>query len=449
MKKRWWILIAIVVIVPILWLIFYHLYYRAQFDRRVEALTAEGFPVSLEDLEKDYILPEGVLNAADIYIEAFSHFQQSTEQEQKYLPISGAYRWPDDAPPFPKEVMNALETYLQRNQRTLELLDEAGEVKYCLWSRKRDDLGFHIENLSAVKKMSMLLCERNLDLAQKGQTKELLTSFQSLTALSDSLLQQPVLIDYLVSMALKGLAAGNLETVLKQVELTEPQLKQLQMQFAALNNPDELYRTLVNERCSMIVGYHLPLKKQYDYLNAFQVIDFCPPLTKAAYLLSGINRKDKCLSLGFYERILDASQSGPHQRLSLIQPIDVELNSYSEDHLYLREMSVFVKIFKIDIRVLGGLRCAETALAIERYRLKYETLPELLEELVPEFMEAVPLDPFDGRPLRYVLQEEGGYTVYTIGEEGVDNGGLSREQMEEKTGEKNPAEYDWPFTVRR
>ena len=63
---------------------------------------------------------------------------------------------------------------------------------------------------------------------------------------------------------------------------------------------------------------------------------------------------------------------------------------------------------------------------------------------MPEFMAEVPREPFDGEVLRYI-KDNVGYTVYTIGCDGVDNGGLSMWQMTES----NPKEYDWPFTVRR
>ena len=58
-------------------------------------------------------------------------------------------------------------------------------------------------------------------------------------------------------------------------------------------------------------------------------------------------------------------------------------------------------------------------------------------------MEAIPEDPFDGRPLRYKKLEKG-YVVYSIGPDGVDDGGL----------EKAPADPDADppditFTVER
>lgn len=74
MEKHGLILIAVVVLL-VLWVAFCHFYYTTQFKHRVEALGKEGYLVSLDDLEKAYVLPEGIENAADIYIEAFLCYQ--------------------------------------------------------------------------------------------------------------------------------------------------------------------------------------------------------------------------------------------------------------------------------------------------------------------------------------------------------------------------------------
>jgi hypothetical protein len=47
------------------------------------------------------------------------------------------------------------------------------------------------------------------------------------------------------------------------------------------------------------------------------------------------------------------------------------------------------------------LRLARVALALERFRIANDKLPESLEELVPQTLEAVPVDPFDGRAMQY------------------------------------------------
>lgn len=69
-------------------------------------------------------------------------------------------------------------------------------------------------------------------------------------------------------------------------------------------------------------------------------------------------------------------------------------------------------------------RSAITALAIERYRARHrQTLPSRLEYLVPEFLEAVPVDPFDEQPIKF-KQIGSSYRIYSVGIDGDDDGGL-------------------------
>jgi hypothetical protein len=70
----------------------------------------------------------------------------------------------------------------------------------------------------------------------------------------------------------------------------------------------------------------------------------------------------------------------------------------------------------------AALRCTIALVAVERYRLATGRLPATLDELVPRFLAAVPLDPYDGQPLRLRATDEG-LTIYSVGPDGQDNGG--------------------------
>jgi hypothetical protein len=62
------------------------------------------------------------------------------------------------------------------------------------------------------------------------------------------------------------------------------------------------------------------------------------------------------------------------------------------------------------------LAAAHTAVALERYRLANNSLPDDLAELVPACIKKIPIDPFDGKPLRYKkLSPQSGYIIYSIG----------------------------------
>jgi hypothetical protein len=68
------------------------------------------------------------------------------------------------------------------------------------------------------------------------------------------------------------------------------------------------------------------------------------------------------------------------------------------------------------------LRCAIVALAAKRYQQARGHWPANLAELAPAFLTAVPLDPYDGQPIRS-RRLENGIVVYSIGSDRVDNGG--------------------------
>ncbi len=68
------------------------------------------------------------------------------------------------------------------------------------------------------------------------------------------------------------------------------------------------------------------------------------------------------------------------------------------------------------------LRATATAIAALRFRKANGRWPDALEELVGAYIEAVPKDPFTGRPLVYKVLDDG-IAVYSVGENGRDDGG--------------------------
>jgi len=64
-----------------------------------------------------------------------------------------------------------------------------------------------------------------------------------------------------------------------------------------------------------------------------------------------------------------------------------------------------------------------TGIALERYRGRHGVYPQTLAALAPEFLTAVPVDFIDGQPLRYHLTDDGHFILYSIGTDGVDDGG--------------------------
>lgn len=80
-------------------------------------------------------------------------------------------------------------------------------------------------------------------------------------------------------------------------------------------------------------------------------------------------------------------------------------------------------MLKSDFNWKSTIRCGIGALAAERYRQSKNRWPENWEELVPEYLQEVPEDPWSDKPLRMRKTEEG-LTIYSVGANGVDDGGL-------------------------
>jgi hypothetical protein len=76
-------------------------------------------------------------------------------------------------------------------------------------------------------------------------------------------------------------------------------------------------------------------------------------------------------------------------------------------------------------------RCAEAQMrllvvqaALQAYWLDHRRLPERLDELVPEYLPAVPDDPMGDGPLKYA-RDRGVYRAYSVWHDGQDNGGVT------------------------
>lgn len=83
--------------------------------------------------------------------------------------------------------------------------------------------------------------------------------------------------------------------------------------------------------------------------------------------------------------------------------------------------------------VEAGRRITLTAIVLKRYQLRHGPYPADLAVLTPNFLPAVPLDPVDGQSLRYRLNPDGTFLLYSIGEDGEDNGGDASSPKESRS----------------
>jgi len=70
-------------------------------------------------------------------------------------------------------------------------------------------------------------------------------------------------------------------------------------------------------------------------------------------------------------------------------------------------------------------RQAVIAIALERHHLKHSHYPDTLDKLISEYLSAPPSDPINGQPMRYRLNTDDTFTLWSVGIDGQDNQGDS------------------------
>jgi hypothetical protein len=72
------------------------------------------------------------------------------------------------------------------------------------------------------------------------------------------------------------------------------------------------------------------------------------------------------------------------------------------------------------------VRNAAVVLGIERFQIANGgELPETTATLLPAYLKELPIDPYDGKPVRYKRTDKG-YVVYCIGRDEKDDGGTEK-----------------------
>ncbi len=77
-------------------------------------------------------------------------------------------------------------------------------------------------------------------------------------------------------------------------------------------------------------------------------------------------------------------------------------------------------------RERAEMRLLRLELAIQAWRVTHDRLPKSLSEVVPKYMDEIPVDPFDpdGGLLRYRRTDDG-YVLYSVGQNCIDDGGVA------------------------
>ncbi|MHC4543800.1 MAG: hypothetical protein ACYTDW_14190 [Planctomycetota bacterium] len=426
----------------------FRLVLKSKLHARLDAIRADGYPATCAELDAWYTIPESAENAADTFIDSFSHYNKWEEKEKrKLLPIVGEAELPLRTEPLAEETKALITQYLADNQQALELLYKGAAIEQ---SRYPVDLskGFEalMPDLSNIRVGAFLLKLEAVVHAENEKPQMVTNSIKSMLGLAGSLSKEPILVSQLVRIACQALAVSAIEHTVNRTEFTDEQLIDLSQTLVNAEDPSAMTRAFAGERCAGASIFKMAASKIPPMLSiASKRPHLLGALTIILYRFAGLADMDAIIYLDLMSDYVKAIQLPPQQRQEAADAVDTKFDETSRIHVLLHViMPALSRCTSIDLRTAAQLRTAQAGLAIERYRLAAGKLPDSLTELMPTYLDAVPKDPFDGKELRYKKLETG-FVIYSIGEDGNDDGG--KEKPRKRT--RPPAPWDVTFIVQR
>ncbi len=440
-KRRPWgcllIGVMVLVVVPVLALWIFQAYSASRVRRMLADLRAAGLPTNAVELEAYYALPPEATNTAPLWMEAVAELSQEDYQTvagELLIVGTGEGEVPPPGEPWPEEA--AAEAHLERYAPSLEQLLQAAQAgDHARYPTDfSQGMNMSLDHLEALRAGTRLLSLHARCRARRGDASSAARSILAIIAMSESLRREPSQFSQLVRMAMTSHAAESLEYALTAVDFSDDDLALLQTRFEAIDLIPGLELLVIGERVLGVTMFQNPQLMSDDF-------------DAAAARKIALTRQD---DLAFYLETMARFQTAmktpwPETRRAAAVASDEVSEQIGSPLGYVRYTMTnaltpsISAIAEAAARTQAYNQGAVAGLAAERYRRRHEKFPEKLEQLTPELLKVVPVDPFDAQPMRWQVQDEGA-TVYSVGRDGNDNHGFESDNYLE--------EQDIAFTVK-
>ena len=440
-RRRWWLLATLIVIAPlvlvvtavlalVVWLFAQHGAATRQVKAEVDRIHAAGEPITPADLHALEIVPPGKQDITRLWLTALNSFdEQKFNTDAKPLAIVGE----GDANALSAADVPAAEQFLAQYdatvQATLVAARAEGECRFVVEYEK----GFSalLPNAQKMRTLARILKLRGRVAAAKGDAEGAVESVEANFAAVQAMAHQMLLIEHLVRVAIAGVALAEVEQLLSELELTDEQLARLDARVKGLAVEPLLTNALMGERS---VGYHM-----FHHMEQFSMLqgDIAAAPNPGDGVLS--RPADCAMYLGFLREMITASREPFPTALDGMQKAENRLKHLAgtqnpieryNNMITLLILPAVGKSFEATGRTAAKRDLTRCAIAAERFRIAHGRLPQKLDELVPQFLPAVPTDPFDGQPLRLKANEEE-LVFYSVGANRKDDGGVENEERSE------------------
>jgi hypothetical protein len=275
-----------------------------------------------------------------------------------------------------------------------------------------------------------------------------LQDLEALAALARMERDEYTLVAQMIRVAVAGMGLGVTWDALQAPGWTEPQLARLQKAWEAVDLAEAVEKGFVGERAS---GYAIFGTARHtrgpQIAQLFRVGSSAGSSPSKAtiadvlmeylyfpvYKLTSIDA-DELFYLNTVQegittlRLVRAQRPWPEARkrgLTAVARITTIASSPSKVRYCLSMMCLpnYTRAGDRGVETEVERQMALAAIALKRYELRHGKLPASLEALVPEFLSTMPYDYMAAKPLGYHLKTDGSYVLYSVGEDGKDDGG--------------------------
>lgn len=414
-------------------------------QERLSRLRAAGLPTSSVELNTWYSAVPDSENAATLFLAAASGLRSVSVPGLELDFTSRASRTNGVS----EQLLTANRAYLATNAAALRAIHAALQHP-----RSRYPINLNagvlttLPHLSSIKGYAQQLGVCAEMAAECGQPELASQCLLDALRLSRTLQNEPAVISFLITIACEAITTGSAERVFHHVRFTPEQLAEFQTAFSTAAIELSYAPAMTGELCMNLDAFRLPAGRQFQSFvmagganTGIGIESFVLWL----YSASGLQNRDLAVMVNFYDRSRELAALSPTKRRVEAEKLNAEVEKRFRSQFIPVARMMLPALFKVEAkttRQYAVLRCSEVACAVERWRLAHGgALPESLDALVPAYLASVPEDPMDGRPLKFKARPKG-FVVYSIGEDGTDDGGAPR-----KSGSNKP--WDYTFVVDR
>lgn len=297
--------------------------------------------------------------------------------------------------------------------------------------------------LVQLRKAALWLSADTIRALHGQRLDEAQASLHSLTQLVQVHRDEPLLVSQMIRLAIAGLALADTWEALQSEGWGEPQLVALQRDWEGVELVAGIERALEGERALGGLMFSL-VDEATQGVEKILVPD---PNAKGMtweslygqFVVMPIWRanrtEDEFLLLRQYQRSLTAIRKLGTTKSWPVAVSELDANDAERNAAFSGRMSSFRylvsalvipnirRAVEISVRTETQRRLTITAIALERYKLNVRAYPPNLGALVPDFLSAPTIDLMSAHPLCYRLNPDGSYTLYSVGEDGRDDGG--------------------------